>query len=73
MLPILPLLVFILLVALVIAWIGTFADLMRLADSDFPGRYDKILWCAAFLVLPLGAIFAFRRWRQAHNDEHKRG
>ena len=46
-------------------WIYQFTQLMLFSDSDFPGRYDKALWVAAFvLAFPL-APFAFYCWRRA--------
>ena len=53
--PLLFLIVPILLIVLLVAWLNEFAFLINMADSDFPGRYDKILWYVAFLLQPLGA------------------
>ena len=41
-------------------WIYQFTFMMALDDATFPGRSDKALWCAAFLVAPILAPFAFR-------------
>lgn len=57
-------------VALLIAlvWIYQFIQLMLLSDADFPGKYDKILWAAAFvLVFPI-APFAFLWWKAAYRS-----
>jgi hypothetical protein len=47
-------------------WVYQFIQLMLLSDSDFPGRYDKILWVAAFLFAFLVAPFAFLWWKTAY-------
>ena len=52
------------LIALLVLWIYQFVFLMSLEDSIFPGTRDKILWCAAFIVLPIAAPFAFLLWRK---------
>lgn len=57
-------------IALVIAlvWIYQFIQLMLLSDADFPGKHDKILWAAAFvLVFPI-APFAFLWWKAAYRS-----
>jgi len=57
-------------VGLVIAlvWIYQFIQLMLLSDADFPGKHDKILWTAAFvLVFPI-APFAFLWWKAAYRS-----
>jgi hypothetical protein len=58
---------FFLLVMLLIsvAWVYQFAFLMSLSDEELGVRYDKILWCAAFILLPIVAPFAFKIWRTA--------
>lgn len=57
-----------LLVVLVFAvvWGWQFIQLMVLADTDFPGRYDKPLWVAAFVFVIPVAPFAFMYWRQTY-------
>ena len=55
-----------LLIALV--WIYQFIQLMLLSDSDFPGKHDKILWVAAFLLLFPVAPFAFLWWKAAYRS-----
>jgi hypothetical protein len=46
-------------------WVMQFVQLMVLSDSDFPGRTDKILWVAAFLLIAPAAPFAFLLWKSA--------
>jgi hypothetical protein len=46
-------------------WVYQFVQLMLLADSDFPGRYDKILWGAAFVFAFPVTPFAFLWWKTA--------
>jgi hypothetical protein len=47
-----------------VLWVFCFAQLMTLGDDLFPGRLDKVLWVAAFvLVFPL-APFAFMWWKR---------
>lgn len=49
-----------------IFWIYQFVQLMLLSEADFPAKYDKCLWTAAFiLVLPL-TPFAFFGWKFAY-------
>jgi hypothetical protein len=56
------------LVALLLAcfWIYTFVQVMLLSDEDFPGRYDKVLWVIAFLLMAALAPFAFVFWKSAY-------
>ena len=49
-------------IALIALWIQQFAVLMRQPDSAFPGRFDKILWVAAFVVVFWLAPIAFKLW-----------
>ena len=50
-------------VCLVILWAGQLLELMRMKDSEFPGRYDKVLWFVLLLVSgPLGALI-FWCWK----------
>jgi hypothetical protein len=51
--------------ALVVFWVYQFVQLMLLDDADFPGRYDKILWVVAFVLLFVVAPFAFLAWKWA--------
>lgn len=44
-------------------WIYQFIGLMTLDDKSFPGRYDKVIWAAVFILLfPLAPI-AFLYWK----------
>ncbi len=49
---------------LIIFWVWQFAQLMALGDDIFPGRYDKILWVVAFIVLNVLTAIAFIWWKQ---------
>jgi hypothetical protein len=46
-------------VAIAVFWVFQFVQLMLLSDEDFPGRYDKPLWVAAFILVSFVAPFAF--------------
>ena len=49
-----------------IIWFYQFISLMLFADSDFPAKYDKILWVAAFICIFLVAPLAFMYWKPAY-------
>ena len=49
-----------------IVWVYQFVQLMMLSEADFPGRYDKCLWTAAFIVAAGLAPFAFYGWKSAY-------
>jgi hypothetical protein len=50
-------------------WIAQFIDLMAMPDDDFPGRFDKILWVVAFLVLfVVVAPIAFGLWKERNQQ-----
>jgi hypothetical protein len=61
---VMPLILLVLFMLLPIAfWIYQFVELMRLDDNSFSGRYDKMIWGAAFILLfPLAPI-AFLYWK----------
>ncbi len=52
--------------ALAYFWCRQFIDLMLMPDSDFPGKYDKILWVLAFCALFFLTPFAFVFWKQSY-------
>lgn len=49
-------------------WFYQFVQLMLLSDSDFPGKHDKILWVAAFVLVFVLAPFAFLWWKSAYRS-----
>ncbi len=51
-------------------WVTQFVQLMLLEDALFPGRFDKALWCAAFLLFWPVTPFAFRAWKSARLAIH---
>jgi hypothetical protein len=53
-------------IALCIFWSLQFVQLMLLSDSDFPGKYDKCLWTAAFIFAFFFTPFAFMGWKSAY-------
>lgn len=55
-----------LILAWLIFWLLQFVQVMLLADADFPGRYDKPLWVAVFVLVFLLAPFAFLLWKRAY-------
>jgi len=50
----------------IIFWCRQFSTLMLLSDSDFPGKYDKILWFGAFFLGFFVAPLAFSFWKYAY-------
>jgi hypothetical protein len=55
-----------LVLVLAVIWWYQFVQLMLLADADFPGKYDKILWVAAFVWIAPLAPLAFLLWKSAY-------
>ena len=49
-----------------IFWVCQFVQLMLLSDADFPGRYDRYIWIAAFFLFFLLVPFAFYGWKFAY-------
>ena len=47
-------------------WVYQFVQLMLLSDSDFPGKHDKVLWGAAFVLAFPVAPFAFLWWKTVY-------
>lgn len=65
----------ILIIALLITafvWIWQFVFLMSIEDGIFPGQHDKILWVAAFLVIPVLSPFAFMLWRGVKMNQRQK-
>ena len=54
------------LIFLCVFWILQFTQLMLFSDSDFPGKYDKLFWVAAFVLVFALAPFAFYFWKRAY-------
>ena len=54
-----------------LAWFREFAFLMRLADDDLPGRYDKPIWAFLLIALPPVGALVFWSFRRAHWPEAK--
>ena len=52
--------------AICIFWVCQFIQMMLLSEADFPGKYDKCLWTAAFVIVLLLAPFAFFYWKSAN-------
>jgi len=50
-------------------WVSEFVQMMLLEDAFFPGRFDKVVWGAAFIILPPFAPFAFWVWKGASTAE----
>jgi hypothetical protein len=57
---------FIIALLLAAIWVCQFADLMSLADQEFPGSHDKLLWGAAFLLFSPLAPLAFLYYKGAY-------
>lgn len=45
-------------------WCFQFSYLMMLEDRQFLGKYDKIIWAAAFIIISPLAPFAFLFWKR---------
>jgi hypothetical protein len=58
-------------IALAWVWIKQFVWMMALDESSFPGKNDKIIWGASFIILPLFAPFAFIMWKSAWKEYQK--
>ncbi len=58
-------------VVFLLIWVSQFIQLMLLTDEDFPGKYDKGLWFAAFILLSLIGCGMFIWWKQAYLHERK--
>ena len=72
----LPLVIWTLALLAAAFWIFQFVQLMALSDYDFPGRYDKALWVAAFIFTNVLAAAAFWFWKQviwSVRQEQQRG
>ena len=51
------------------SWMHEFVFLMHLKDSDFPGRFDKLVWALLMIgVAPVG-LWIFRGYHLAHWPE----
>lgn len=48
---------------LIVLWVVYFAQMMSLADAEYPGKHDKILWFVVFLLFFFLAPFAFWIWK----------
>lgn len=56
-------------IAVIAMWVVMFATLMLLTDAQLPGRYDKPLWVAAFLLAAPLAPFAFWVFKSGYEIE----
>lgn len=50
-------------IALVVFWLWQLVSLMRMPDTTFPGRFDKIAWVAILLIAFVLGAFAFLIWK----------
>ena len=51
-----------------VVWVVQFAQFMVLDDASFPGRWDKLIWGAAFILAFPIAPFAFLVWKKAYRQ-----
>ena len=56
----------VLILGICIFWVYQFVQLLLLPEADFPGKYDKCLWTAAFILVFLLTPFAFYGWKYAY-------
>ncbi len=61
----------ILAVLVALVWVVEFAQLMAMRDEDFPGRYDKALWAAAFIFGNILGVVAFFLWKRDRVSENR--
>lgn len=53
---------------LVAFWANEFLTLMRAPDSAFPGRFDKLIWGLALVILPPIGAPIFWAFRHGHGE-----
>ncbi|MDG1809077.1 MAG: hypothetical protein P8J91_17680 [Pirellulaceae bacterium] len=53
------LIIYTLILAWAVFWILQFSQMMVFADQDYPGKHDKLLWSAAFILMAPMAPFGF--------------
>ncbi len=46
-------------IAIMAFWIPQLVDLMGRRDDDFPGRFDKLVWVAIIVFIPLVGAIAY--------------
>ena len=51
--------IFLVAILLLIFWIRQFFDLMARTDDTFPGKYDKVIWAAVFLLTYVFGAFLY--------------
>jgi hypothetical protein len=68
-----PFFLVVVLLALAALWILEFAQLMRMRDDQFAGRYDKYVWAVAFLLASVLGALAFFVWRTVLGGGRARG
>jgi hypothetical protein len=51
------------------AWAREFIFLMTLEDSEFPGRFDKLIWGMVLITLPPIGVWTFKSYREVRWPE----
>jgi hypothetical protein len=51
------------------AWRSEFLFLMSLRDDDFPGQYDKLIWCVVLTAFAPVGLWFFRSYHLIHWPE----
>jgi hypothetical protein len=54
----------IILLAMALFWAFQLAQLMSLAENQFPARFDKYIWVVLFVLVSLLAAIAFWIWNR---------
>lgn len=53
-----------------IFWFVPLLDLMKMTDESFPGRFDKPIWAAILILLPVLGSLLFVIWKWSrHADQ----
>ena len=50
-------------------WHDEFVALMNRTDDEFPGRFDKLIWALALIVVAPAGVWFFRSFRKARWPE----
>ncbi|MBX2850411.1 MAG: PLDc N-terminal domain-containing protein [Phycisphaeraceae bacterium] len=63
--PTIPILIIVFGLLLLVFWITQFISMMNMDDSDFNGRYDKLIWASVLIFLNIFGAIVFWIWDSA--------